>query len=349
MLRRLADPWWFQAFGCVLGFDWHSSGVTTVTCGALKQAYKHFGDDLGLLVAGGKGGTSRQTPDEIARDADRLSITGGAQLVRASRLSAKVDSAALQDGYELYHHCFLFTPAGEWCVVQQGMNDANRYARRYHWLGESVDDFTCEPHNAIGDLAGAPMPRSKGGNVAGQMLLNMVAGEASANRNASVELIGWNPDKLMYEVRKMTEGPSLFAPEHHRVLDEDINLDRLERIVQSAHERNPGDFLTLLGTPNVGARTIRSLSLIAELIYDAPASHRDPALPISPPPTDQRRWADYSYAHGGKDGHPFPVDRETYDQNIAVLADAVRKSRVGDTDKTEALRRLVNHSNVQGL
>ena len=138
ILRRLSDPWWFQAFGCVLGFDWHSSGITTVTCGALKEAYKHFGDDLGIHVAGGKGGTSRQTPAEIARDADRLAISAGDMLVNASKMSAKVDSAALQDGYDLYHHCFFFTPAGQWCVVQQGMNERTRYARRYHWLGESV-------------------------------------------------------------------------------------------------------------------------------------------------------------------------------------------------------------------
>src|SRR5688572_12231831 len=153
MLRRLSDPWWFQAFGCVLGFDWHSSGVTTVTCGALKEAYRHFGPDLGIHVAGGKGATSRKTPAEITQTADRLSLTHGDRLVYASKMSAKVDSAALQDGYDLYHHCFFFTPVGEWCVVQQGMNVREQAARRYHWLAESVDDFVREPHNAIQDLA----------------------------------------------------------------------------------------------------------------------------------------------------------------------------------------------------
>ncbi|HEX8522691.1 MAG TPA: DUF763 domain-containing protein, partial [Tepidisphaeraceae bacterium] len=156
MLRRLSDPWWFQAFGCVLGFDWHSSGVTTVTCGAMKEAYRHFKNDLGVHVAGGKGATSRKTPIEIERTADRLALSGGEKLVHASKLSAKVDSAAVQDGYQLYHHCFFFTGEGEWCVVQQGMNEQTRYARRYHWLGESVDDFVCEPHAAIEDLSGAP-------------------------------------------------------------------------------------------------------------------------------------------------------------------------------------------------
>lgn len=333
VLRRLADPWWFQAFGCVLGFDWHSSGVTTVTCGAMKEAFKHFGGDLGILVAGGKGGTSRRTPGEIAAAAERLAIGGGDRLAFASKMSAKVDSAAVQDGYQLYHHSFFFTPAGQWCVVQQGMNEVNRYARRYHWLGEAVDDFVCEPHNAIQDLAGARRRKRE----ERQLLLNMVAAEAGENREKSAELVRWNPDKLMYEVRKMTEGPTLFGPAHHAVLPVDVNVDRLEKIVRSAHERNPGDFETLLGSEGVGPATVRSLSLLAEIIYDAPASHRDPACGGGS--KTERRWADYSYAHGGKDGHPFPVDRETYDRSIAVLSEAVRKARVGETEKAAALKR----------
>ena len=359
MLRRLSDPWWFQAFGCVLGFDWHSSGVTTVTCGAMKEAYKHFGADLGLHVAGGKGATSRHTPREIAGVADRFAISAGGRLVHASKTSAKVDSAALQDGYDLYHHSFFFTTGGAWCVVQQGMNDATRYARRYHWLGDSPGggdiEFTCEPHNAVTDLTetaslgSAPAAGSAPGE---QLLLNMVAAEAGANRDASAELVRWNPDKLMYEARRLSEGPSLFAPAHHALLPQDANLDRLDKIVRAAHERNPGDFAALLGTAGVGAATVRSLSLLAELIYDAPASHRDPAH-FGPPASaggdggatrGAKRWADYAYAHGGKDGTPFPVDRETYDRSIAVLTDAVRKARVGDSTKTEALRRLAAQS-----
>jgi hypothetical protein len=364
MLRRLAEPWWFQAFGCVLGFDWHSSGVTTVTCGAMKEAYKRFGDDLGIHVAGGKGGTSRKTPIEIDRIADRRGIGDGQKMIVASKMSAKVDSAAVQDGYELYHHSFFFDEAGEWCVVQQGMNDVSRYARRYHWLGErGVDfNFVCEPHNAIanlGDKQERP-PYSRGGDkqecppypredLSGQMLLNMVAREAEGNRKGSVELVRGNPDQLIKEMRKVAEGPTLFAPAEHRVLPSSVNLPRLEKIVRTVHERFPEDFRTLLGGEGVGAATIRSLSLLAELIYDAPASHRDP---LSPPkladklpslPKAERKWADYSYAHGGKDGYPFPVDQGTYDRSLAILSDAVRKARVGNTEKTAALKRLAQH------
>jgi hypothetical protein len=335
MLRRLSDPWWFQAFGCVLGFDWHSSGVTTVTCGAMKEAYKHFGNDLGIHVAGGKGGTSRKTPREIETVAQHQSITSGNQLIFASKMSAKVDSAAVQDGYQLYHHSFFFTAAGNWCVVQQGMNDANHFARRYHWLGETVNDFVCDPHNAIDDLSGRA---SADGD---QLLLNMVASEADANRKSSVDLVGWNPEKLIYEARRFTDGPTLFAPAHHEVLPQDVNVDRLERVMRDVHESQPRDFTTLLGSPGVGPATVRALSLLAELIYDAPASHRDPADSTELPAVlANRRWADYSYAHGGKDGTPHPVDRKTYDTSIEVLTDAVRKARVGSTEKTEALRRL---------
>lgn len=345
MLRRLADPWWFQAFGCVLGFDWHSSGVTTVTCGAMKEAQKNLGKDLGIVVAGGKGATSRKAPIEIAESADKLAITGGEKLVYASRMSAKVDSAAVQDGYDVYHHSFFFAPSGAWCVVQQGMNDWKGYARRYHWLGETVDDFVCEPHAAIQDLAeNSPTQQSQGE----LPLLNMVALEAEANRKASTELIRDNPDKLLKIIEAQMDGPTLFAPAHHPVLPSDINLDRLNKVARIAHERHPKDFEALLGTPNVGPATIRSLALIAELIYDAPVSHRDPA---SPPPKNSeglakastRKWADYSYAHGGKDGHPFPVDRSAYDRNIAVLTEAVRKAKVGEHEKTYALKRLAKH------
>ena len=341
MLRRLSDPWWFQAFGCVLGFDWHSSGVTTVTCGAMKEAYKHFGDDLGVHVAGGKGGTSRKTPREIIDVADRLSLSDGDKLVFASKMSAKVDSAAVQDGYQLYHHAFFFTGAGEWCVVQQGMSDAAKSARRYHWLGASVHDFVCEPHHAIDDLdARKPAPGE-------QLLLNMVASEADQNRLKSTELIGWNPDKLLDEARRITDGPTLFAPTNHEVMPKDVNIDRLEPIIRAAHEQQPSDYTALLGAAGVGPATVRALSLLAELIYDAPASHRDPADATTLPPVlKDRSWADYSYAHGGKDGTPHPVDRDTYDRSIAVLTDAVRKSRVGNTEKTDALKRLSTFSRM---
>lgn len=332
MLRRLSDPWWFQAFGCAMGMDWHSSGITTVTCGALKEAYRHFGDEMGIHVAGGKGGTSRQTPAEIEDVAGRLGIATGEKLVWSSRMSAKVDSAAVQDGYELYHHSFFFSADGQWCVVQQGMNVQAGYARRYHWLAESVSDFVCEPHHAVAQLAS----RRRGPDD-GRMLLNMVAGEAEANRRASVELVAWNPDRLLGEIERMTSGPTLFAPAGHRALPPWVNPRRIGAVVRQAHERNPRDFVSLLGTEGVGAAAVRSLSLLAELIYNAPAAHRDVTGLVD---ADGRRWADYSYVHGGKDGTPHPVDRQTYDRNIELLTEAVRKARVGETHKRDALRRL---------
>jgi uncharacterized protein len=343
MLRRLSDPWWFQAFGCVLGFDWHSSGVTTVTCGALKEAFKLFGPDLGICVAGGKGGTSRRTPDEIAAASDRFGIDGGDRLVYASRMSAKVDSAAVQDGFQLYHHVFLFTREGQWCVVQQGLNGEQKQARRYHWLGERVDDFVCEPHGAISDLSseGRVGPATRPPQQL--TLLNMVAGEATENRSASATIVRENPDWVCEQIERYTEGPTLFAPKNHRLLPKDVNRRHLRRILVTAHETQPNSFEQLLGTQGVGPATVMSLSLLAELIFDAAASHRDPADKFRPPAEQtakERHWADYAYAHGGKDGTPFPVDRETYDRNIALLTDAVRKARVGQNEKMHALRRL---------
>jgi hypothetical protein len=367
MLRRLSDPWWFQAFGCVLGFDWHSSGVTTVTCGALKEAAKACGDDLGIVVAGGKGGVSRKTPQEIADAADRYAITTGEQLIYASRMSAKVDSAAVQDGFAVYHHSFFFTPDGQWCVVQQGMDEASGWARRYHWLAESARDFVCEPHEAVQDLGEGSAEALGGQHGQGQtaravgagtqvgrerqlMLLNMVAEEAEENRSASAALVRENPDWLLGEIERCTEGPTLFAPARHPVLKLDVNWKRLKSILVDAHEASPADFETLLGIQGVGPATVRSLALLAEIIFRTPASRRDltarktgarsPGDEGPEETSDARRWADYSYAHGGKDGTPFPVDRGTYDRNIIVLTDAVRKARLGENDKFNALRRL---------
>ena len=345
MLRRLADPWWFQALGCVLGFDWHSSGLTTVTCGAMKQAAKTCGADLGILVAGGKGSVSRKTPNEIATASDRYGIGQADRLVYASRMSAKVDSAAVQDGFALYHHAFFYTPGGTWCVVQQGMNTTTRWARRYHWLGEILDDFVCEPHAAIQNMRDEPAAPARRRQL---LLLNMVADEAAANRAATAELVTQHPDWLKQQIADLTEGPTLFAPARHRVLPADVNPKRLEQIVVAAHEQHPRDFETLLGLQGVGAAAVRSLSLLAEVIFQAPPSHRDPAdPPAADPPhegAETRRWADYSYAHGGKDGTPFPVDRTTYDRNIAVLTDAVRRARVGENEKFHALKRLAGVS-----
>ena len=352
MLRRLSDPWWFQAFGCVLGFDWHSSGVTTVTCGALKEAAKTCGADLGILVAGGKGATSRKTPEEIARAADRHAITGGERLIYASRMSAKVDSAAVQDGFGIYHHSFFFTPQGQWCVVQQGMDEQSGWARRYHWLGESVTDFVCEPHEAVQDMSdrSAASEGQGAGRQRQLMLLNMVAEEAGSNRHASAALVRESPNWLLGEIERYTEGPTLFAPARHPVLTLDVNWKRLKGTLVTAHEQNPKDFETLLGLQGIGPAAVRSLSLLAEVIFQAPPSRREPtghrppaAEPGAAGPAvaaDARQWADYSYAHGGKDGTPFPVDRGTYDRNIVVLMDAVRRARLGEKDKFDALRRL---------
>lgn len=333
MLRRLSDPWWFQAFGCVLGFDWHSSGLTTVTCGAMKEARRIYGDDLGIHVAGGKGRTSRTTPEQIAGIADREGMSEGEQLVSISKLTAKVDSSAVQDGYQVYAHSLFFTGGGEWAVVQQGMNTDTRMARRYHWLGEHVEDFVCEPHKGLHDSS------ESGKTVSG--LINMVAAEADRSRTACAELTGENPDRLLEELRLAAEGPTLFAPKRHILLPSDVNLSRLKSGIRKAHEGHPADFRALVGTAGVGPATVRALALLAELIHGATPCRRDlHEQPQGENAQREKRWADYAYAHGGKDGTPFPVDRDTYDQSISVLLAAVRKSRLGNTDKNKALKRL---------
>ena len=313
MLRRLADPFWFQAFGCVLGFDWHSSGVTTTVCGALKEGLKGLERELGLFVAGGKGATSRRTPQEIEAWGHELAVPP-ARLVYASRMAAKVDNTALQDGYQLYHHAFVFDREGRWCVVQQGMNTATRYARRYHWLSDSVRDFVCEPHTAICcDRTGTP--------------LNMVAAESEEARRVSTLLSQEKPERLVGELKKLR---SLDLPRRHALLLEDIHPDRLRGIFLKTYERQPEDFERLLGMQGVGPKTIRALSLIAELVYGAKASFRDPVR--------------YSFAHGGKDGHPYPVDRATYDRSIQILEKAIRQAKLGNREKLEAFGRLARWS-----
>ncbi len=311
MLRRLSHPYWFQAFGCILGFDWHSSGVTTTLCGALKEAVKGMERDLGLFVAGGKGRTSRRTPAEIESWADLTSINPE-PLVYASRMSAKVDSSAVQDGCELYHHSFVFTPQGSWAVIQQGMNEVNRYARRYHWLGEAVTDFVNEPHSAI-------LSQSKG------QALNLVAGESDPARTTIAGIAAAEkPEKTLAELRKLKT--LLNMPARHQIAISDLHPDSLSKIILGAYERQPQDFAQLLGLPGVGARTIRALSLISELVYGVAPSYRDPAR--------------YSFAHGGKDGIPYPVDRKTYDRSIELLSRAINRAGLGLSEKKEAFNRL---------
>jgi uncharacterized protein len=310
VLRRLSDPFWFQAFDCVLGFDWHSSGVTTTVCGALKEAVRDRQADFGLYVAGGKGATSRRTPAEIAAACDVLAWEPD-PLVKASRLAAKVDNTAVQDGHQLYHHTFLFTPAGSWCVVQQGMSDATRTARRYHWLSEGLASFVDEPHAAVCcDVRGAE--------------LNMVASESAAARAAVTELAAQPPHELLSLFERV---PSLFMPARHPVALADVDPGRLHKVLLRTYAQPPEDFSGLLGTPGLGPKSLRALALTAELIYGTPASARDPAR--------------FAFAHGGKDGTPHPVDRAAYDTTIDVLHQALSRAKVDRSERVLALKRLM--------
>jgi hypothetical protein len=328
LLRRLSDPFWFQAFGCVLGFDWHSSGVTTTVCGALKEAGKRHGNDLGIVVCGGKGATSRKTPDDIRRACERTGDPAE-MLVYASRMAAKVDSAAVQDGYQLYHHAFLFAPGhGAWSVVQQGMNTNARYARRYHWLSETMPSYVVEPHAAV-----ACDQRAE--------VLNLVAGEGERHRQSLTALSREHPDRVLREVRSLFDdpSPSLFAeplagkkgsdlhlPARHSLTAADLQPASLKKVLLKTYETQATNFEQLLGETGIGAAALRSLSLLAEVIYNAPASRRDPAV--------------YSFAHGGKDGHPYRVNRLLYDANLDCLRKTIDAARIGQTDKVASLQAL---------
>jgi hypothetical protein len=310
VLRRLSDPFWFQAFGCVLGFDWHSSGVTTTVCGAVKEGLAARGAALGLFAAGGKGRVSRRTPHEIVR-ACELTGTAADPLTRASRLAAKVDNAAVQDGYQLYHHAFFFTTAGDWCVVQQGMHAQQPLARRYHWLSSSVTSFVQEPHAAVccDERVAA---------------LNLVAAESEGARQASVALACEPPERALGALGDL---PLLAMPARHALLaDVDVRGSRMRAILLSTYRHAPRDFESLLGIQGVGARTLRALALAAEVVYGTPASTRDPAR--------------FSFAHGGKDGTPVPVDRRTYDRTIAVFEKGLDRARIDRSEKVRAFRRL---------
>ncbi len=306
----MSHPYWFQGFGCILGYDWHSSGVTTTLCGALKEGIKGLERDLGLFIAGGKGRASRRTPSEIEGWGDSISLNP-APLIYASRMSAKVDSSAVQDGYQLYHHAFLFTTSGSWTVIQQGMNEATRYARRYHWLGETVTNFVNEPHSAI-------LSEARG------QALNLVARESDAARTTITAIAtDEKPQNVLAELRRIK---TLDLPSRHYLSTHDLHPDSLSRILLSTYDRQPKDFEQLLGLKGVGAKTIRALSLISELVYGVAPSYRDPAR--------------YSFAHGGKDGILYPVDRKTYDQSIELLSKAINKTKLGIREKKEAFNRL---------
>jgi len=310
MLKRLSHPYWFQAFGCVLGFDWHSSGVTTTLCGALKEGLHGIEKDLGLFVAGGKGRTSRETPAEIQKWGEQISLNPE-PLIYASRMAAKVDTSAIQDGYQLYHHSFIFTNKGTWAVVQQGMNEDNHFARRYHWLSEIVTDFVNEPHAAI-------LSETRG------RTLNLVASESSPARTTIQEIATQKkPEALLIDLKKLQ---TLDLPRHHQIEVADIHPDSISKILLSTYERQPQNFEQLLGLQGVGPKTIRALSLISELIYGVAPSYRDPTR--------------YTFAHGGKDGIPYPVDRPTYDQSIELLSKSINKAKLTPVEKRDIFGRL---------
>ncbi|HIE47328.1 TPA: DUF763 domain-containing protein [Candidatus Bipolaricaulota bacterium] len=317
VLRRLADPYWFQALGCFLGFDWHSSGLTT-TCGALKGALDQVGDELGLYAAGGKGAVSRRAPQEILAKGEKLAVEPD-RLVYASRMAAKVDSAALQDGFQIYHHVFFFDRAGRWCVVQQGMREDTGMARRYHWISQGLTSFVEEPHAGV-------VGRQVG------LVLNLVAREAAPARGAIPVLAQEPPERLASELSRIKR---LQLPRRHQLLLSDLNPKRLKGVLLRAYQSEASDFESLLGVQGLGAKGIRALALLSELLYGAPASFRDPAR--------------YSYAHGGKDGTPYPVDRGTYDRTIQVLRRAVRRARLGRREELAALRRLASALGAEPL
>lgn len=358
LLRRLAHPFWFQSFGAVMGMDWHSSGITTSVIGALKRGLGPLAGELGLHVCGGRGRHSRATPDELLAVGEAVGIDGAA-LARASRLVAKVDSAAVQDGFELYLHGFIVADDGKWVVVQQGMNGQRRQARRYHWLSEGVTDFVDAPHAAIdgpgqglivnltdhraaaaraaqvallADMAPAAIAREYArladmpasprkpartrAASAEQSVTGDLFGDAAAPVARPEALPAWNPAAQAH----------LSMPDHHELRADDVVLRRLHGALAAAAEQGPKDFAGLLQVPGVGARTVRSLAMVAEVVHGTPCRFSDPAR--------------FSLAHGGKDHHPFPVPTTVLDRTIGVLKQAVSQARLGNEEKLQAIRRL---------
>ncbi len=323
-LDRVSDPHWFQALSCVLGFDWHSSGTTTTTCGALKTALdpeKH-----GILIAGGKGRASRKTPEEILVGGEMFSLSSNKvdDLVYSSKISAKIDNSCVQDGYQLYHHVFFLTEKGDWAVVQQGMNKSTRYARRYHWLSDSVDNYINEPHNGIC----CDLRQYK--------TLNMTSPQSYDSRQTSLDLILDNPDHLKDYFQKKPKleidqsnlemfCPELTLPSHHPVLDIDISPKEFD-VLKKAWELQPETYEEMISLEGMGPKKIRALALISDLVYGDQPSWDDPVK--------------YSFTHGGKDGFPYPVDREVYDHSIATLKDALEQARLDNKDRYHAIKRL---------
>jgi hypothetical protein len=306
ILRRLSDPFWFQSLGAVMGMDWHSSGITTSVMGALKRAINPHAKELGIFVCGGKGKFSKEAPNELLVVAERTGLDGQ-NLVRSSKLSAKVDNTAIQDGFQLYTHNFIVSDDGEWTVIQQGMRTGDKTARRYHWHSENIVSFVEEPHTAICGI-------NQG------KILNLTAKEASATREGMIKITREKPELMLQEIQQ------LILPSHHDIRSEDVDLKRLGTILWLAHENHSENFEELLLLQGVGPRTLQSLTLVSEVIHGTPSRFKDPAR--------------FAFAHGGKDGHPFPVPLKVYDETIATLQTAVHKSRLGQTDKQEAIKAL---------
>ncbi|MBY4609199.1 DUF763 domain-containing protein [Rhizobium sp. 9T] len=325
-LRRLAHPFWFQSFGAVMGMDWHSSGITTSVLGALKRGLKPRAGELGLHVCGGRGQHSRKTPQELVSIGERVGLDGEG-LATTSRLIAKVDSAALQDGFDLYLHGFIVADDGHWVVVQQGMNGDRRQARRYHWLSEGLESFVDSPHAAIEG-------RSQG------EIVNLADKRAERSRRGQLDLLATlGPDRIVREAAALQRAeqpepepaeqpmlPHLIMPAHHDVRESDVNMRRLHGNLAAAADRGPTDFQELLLVPGVGARTVKALAMVAEVVHGAPCRFSDPAR--------------FSIAHGGKDRHPFPVPLKVYDETIGVMKSAVLKGKLGREEELQALKRL---------
>lgn len=306
LMLRMSDPLWFQAFGCVLGMDWHSSGITTSVMGALKGALNYRFNDIGIYICGGKGKHSRETPNELLRLADRTGLNGN-ELVRTSRLTAKVDNNAIQDGFQIYLHSFIVSKNGDWSVIQQGMNGSNGMARRYHWNSANLKSYVEEPHSFIYGLNQGE-------------ILNLTDKNAASAKEGVLSIVKEDPNVILSEARK------IIMPSHHDVREKDVDLKRLGSVLALAHEKAPQDFESLLLLEGVGPRTIQSLTLVSEIIHGTPSRFTDPAR--------------FSFAHGGKDGHPFPVPTKTYDQTIEIIRTALDKARLGVTDKNEAIKNL---------
>jgi uncharacterized protein len=305
-LSRMSDPFWFQSFGAVMGMDWHSSGITTSVMGALKRAVNPHSKELGIYICGGKGKFSKQAPQELIGVGEQTGLNAE-ELVRHSKLSAKVDNTAIQDGFQLYTHNFIVSNEGDWSVVQQGMRQGDSMARRYHWHSAQVNSFVEEPHTAICGV-------NQG------QILNLTAIEAGGSRNGILSISQEKPELMMQEIQQ------LVMPSHHDVRSKDVDLRRLGSILWVAHEAQPKDFEELLLLEGVGPRTVQSLALVSEVIHGTPSRFNDPAR--------------FSFAHGGKDGHPFPVPTKTYDEVISTLQKAVHKAKIGQAEKADALKKL---------